>query len=454
MFVRFPSISAQPEYAKHVQLCAEWLAEHLRAIGLREVRLVPTGGLPVVYAASARDWQRPTVLIYGHYDVQPADPLEEWHSPPFKPVVRGEYLYGRGASDDKGQLFAHVKALEAYLRTAAELPVNVICLFEGEEEIGSPNLPDFLLQHKQALAADVAVVSDMAMRGRDRPAITYALRGALSLELEVRGQELDLHSGVFGGVVHNPLQALCELIARLHHANGRIAVPGFYDQVRSWPVRERRFMAANGPADREILRNASSSLPWGESGFTLYERATIRPSLTVTGITGGYQGAGPKSVIPAHAKAKLNIRLVPHQEPGHIERLLRRYVSAITPPTVRSRVSAHPAAWPALIDRRHPAMRAAAAAYRHGYGVQPAFLRSGGTIPVVNLLQENLGIPTVIMGFGLPDDHIHGPNERLHLPTFLKAINTSISFLSEIGQQPALKQRRTNLQRLELAHDC
>jgi acetylornithine deacetylase/succinyl-diaminopimelate desuccinylase-like protein len=431
--LRFPSISAQPAHATDVRRCAAWLADHLRGIGLQRAGVAPTRGLPIVYAETEQNSQRPTVLIYGHYDVQPADPLDEWRHPPFQPVVRGNNLYGRGASDDKGQLFAHVKAIEAYLRTAGALPVNVKCLFEGEEEIGSPNLPAFLARHRRKLRADVAVISDMAMLGPDQPAITYAMRGALNLEVEVSGPERDLHSGLFGGVVHNPLQALCEIIAQLHDTNGRIDIPGFYDAVRTWPAAERRFMARSGRTDEQILRDAGAPTVWGEPGFTLYERATIRPALSVTGIIGGYQGAGGKSVIPARATARLNFRLAPDQDPAEIERLVRRYVTAVTPPTVRSRVRKTVAAQPALVDRDHPAMEAAAAACERGFGARPVFLRSGGTIPVVNMLQEQLGIPTVLLGFALPDDRAHGPNEKFHLPTFFKAITTSIAFLAECG---------------------
>jgi acetylornithine deacetylase/succinyl-diaminopimelate desuccinylase-like protein len=431
--IRFPSISAQPMHAMDVRRCADWLADHLRRIGFRQVEVFPTRGHPLIYADGERDPQRPTVLIYGHYDVQPADPLSEWDSPPFQPVVRGDYLYGRGASDDKGQLFAHLKALEAYLKTEGTLPVNVKCLFEGEEEIGSPNLPAFLAHHQDMLKADVAVVSDMSIPASNQPAITYALRGALSLEVEVSGPQRDLHSGIFGGVVHNPLQALCEMIAQLHDCTGRITIPGFYDKVRSWPAAERRYMARSGPPNEKMMYDGGITAGWGEAGFSLYERATIRPALAVTGITGGYQGVGPKSVIPSRASAKLNIRLVPDQEPNEIEHLVRRYVAAITPPTVRSQVKKQLAARPALIDRSHPAMQAAAAAYERGFGARPVFLRSGGTIPVVNMLQEQLGIPTVLMGFALPDDRPHGPNEKFHLPNLFNGITTSIAFLDEIG---------------------
>ena len=434
-FVRFPSISAQPEYAADIKRCANWLAGHLQKIGLTRAEVEPTLGHPIVFAETEFDPQRPTVLIYGHYDVQPADPIDEWRTPPFQPVVRGDNLYGRGSSDDKGQLFAHIKALEAYLQTSGPLPVNVKCLFEGEEEIGSPNLPAFLARHRHMLQADAAVVSDMAILAPGRPAITYALRGALSLELEVLGPERDLHSGIFGGVVHNPLQALCEMVARMHDSSGRIAIPGFYDRVYRWPEAERRFMSRSGLSDEHILRNAAARTGWGEPGFSLYERATIRPALAISGITGGYQGSGPKSVIPARAIAKLNFRLVPNQEPEDIEQIVRSYIESITPPTVRSRVKKQLSAKPAWVERRHPAIQAAVVAYEQGFGSRPVFLRSGGTIPVVNMLQEQLGIPAVLMGLALPDDHAHGPNEKFYLPNFFNGIAASITFLAEMGMR-------------------
>jgi len=432
-FIRFPSVSAQPEQAKALKKCAAWLAEHLNGIGLERVRVVPTPRHPLVYAEWMHRPNQPTVLIYGHYDVQPADPLTKWETPPFQPVLRGNDLFGRGASDDKGQMFAHLKALESYLRTTGVLPVNVKCLFEGEEEIGSPNLTPFLVRNKGALAADLAVMSDTRMLSPERPALTYALRGALSLELEITGPKQDLHSGTFGGAVHNPLQALCEIIVGLHDADGRVAIPGFYDRVRKITAEERAYLARTGPTDAEILRDAQAEKSWGENGYTSYERTTIRPSLSVNGITGGYQGQGPKAVIPAKAVAKLSFRLVPDQNPREIEQLFREHIARITPSTVRSTIRTDFVAKPALVSRNHPAMRAAAAAYRAGFGTAPVFLRSGGTIPAVNIFQETLVIPTVLMGFALPDDRMHAPNEKFHLPSFFNGITTSIRFLAEIG---------------------
>jgi len=431
-FVRFPSVSAQPRHAGDVATCARWLASHLRRIGLDDVGVISTGGHPLVLASWQRAAGRPTVLIYGHYDVQPADPLPEWSSPPFAPTVRGNDLFGRGACDDKGQMFTHVKALEAYLQTSGALPVNVKCLFEGEEEIGSPNLLPFIARNKDLLAADVGVMSDTPMLGPGRPAIHHATRGALYLEVELRGAGHDLHSGNFGGVVHNPLQALCEMIAALHDANGRIAIPGFYDRVRRWSTGERLIMAREGPADAQILKDAEAHRGWGERGYSLYERLTLRPALTVNGIVAGYQGPGAKGVIPARALAKLSFRLVPDQDPREVDRHFRQQIARLTPATVRSTVRTLSRARPAFIDPTHPALRAAAFAYRKGFGVAPTLLRSGGTIPVMNAFLEVLRVPTAMMGFALPDDRMHAPNEKFHLPNFFSGIATGIWFLAAV----------------------
>jgi acetylornithine deacetylase/succinyl-diaminopimelate desuccinylase-like protein len=441
-FIRFASVSAQPQHTDDTTKCAAWLADHLRSVGLKEVRVSSTPLHPIVHA----EWRHappgsPTVLIYGHYDVQPSEPLENWCSPPFKSVVRGDDIYGRGASDNKGQMFAHVKAIESFLKTADALPVNVVCLFEGEEEIGSPNLPPFLAANRGALEVDCAVVSDMQIPAPNSPAITYALRGGLSVEFEFQGPRQELHSGVFGGAIHNPLQALCETIARLHDGEGRVLIPGFYDQVREWDARERTYMRKVGPSDARILRDAGAIKPWGEPGYSLYERTTIRPAITVSGVAGGYKGPGVKAAIPTRAVAKLNFRLVPDQDPHEIDRLLREYIARIAPLGVRTRARTLMYAEPASIDRNDPALLAAARAYHHAFGAPAIFLRNGGTIPVVNLLQEILEIPVVLMGFGLPDDRIHGPNEKFHLPNFYKGIETSIWFLAEVGSTGVVATR-------------
>lgn len=429
-FLRFPSVSSQPEHGPDIRRCADWLASHLQRIGFNNVRIIPTRGHPVVYASWWRAHGRPTVIIYGHYDVIPSEPSHEWRTPPFTPTLKDGNLHARGAADDKGQLFCHVKAIESYLRTGRALPVNVKCIFEGEEEIGSPHLTSFIAHNKRALRADAAVISDTRMLAPDRPAISYAQRGGVRAELKITGPRHDLHSGNFGGAVLNPLHALCEIIASLHDARGHVAVPGFYDDVRCWGEAERAFMARTGPTDEEILQDAQVERGWGESGFSLYERTTIRPALTLNGIAGGHYGHGSKSIIPASAIAKLSFRLVPDQDPQKIAQLFRDYIASITPSAVCSSVRTFSPIKPALVNRNHPAIKAAAFAYEKGFGSPPVFIRSGGSIPVVKTFQQILGCPAVLMGFGLPDDHIHGPNEKFHLPNFYKAIATSIWYLA------------------------
>ena len=449
-FVRFPSISAQPEHAADSRKCAAWLANNLRSIGLEHVAVITTPGNPLVYA----DWfhvsDRPTVLVYGHYDVQPAEPLDQWRTPPFEPVIRGNDLYGRGASDDKGQMLAHIKALESCLRTSGRLPVNVKCLFEGEEEIGSPNFGPFLAANRKALAADIVVVSDTPMSSRNRPAITYSMRGALSLELEVRGAKIDLHDGLFGGAVHNPLKGLCDILAGLQTSDGKIAIPGFYDRVRDVSPQERDYMASNGPDDQQILSNAGTRRAWGERDYSLYERTTIRPALTITGIGGGYQGPGPKAIIPAQAVAKLNFRLVPEQNPLEIAQLVRDHIARLTPVTLRSTLKRQLTAKPVTVDRGHPLIRAGAVAASKGFGSPPVFVRCGGTNPAVAAVHETLAVPTVLLGFGLPDDQIHAPNEKFHLPNFHKGIATGICFLHEVGS--AKYMVNSNVRRDTMSH--
>jgi acetylornithine deacetylase/succinyl-diaminopimelate desuccinylase-like protein len=447
-FLRFPSVSAQPRHALDVKQCANWLADHLRRIGLDKVVVIPTSGHPIVYSQWTKASNRPSILIYGHYDVQPADEADKWHSPPFTPTMREGAVYARGASDDKGQMFAHVKALQAHMAANGRLPVNVKCVFEGEEETASQHLGSFLDKNQDVLRCDAAVMSDAQM-GPERPAITYALRGSLTAELEVSGPAHDLHSGLFGGAVHNPLQALTEMIARLHGPDGRIAIPGFHQRVCVPLEQERLRMASSGPSDEQIRRNAGVTRPWGERNYSLYERTTIRPALTINGISGGYQGAGDKAVIPSRATAKLSFRLVPDQDPVEIEQLFRRHIARITPPTVRSAVHVHSKTKPVVIDRRHPAIRAGLAACARGFGATPVLLRNGGTVPVVSLLKEKLGVPAVLMGFASPGDHLHGPDESFRLINYYRGIETSIWFLALAAQ--ALQQNNLNRVREQIA---
>jgi acetylornithine deacetylase/succinyl-diaminopimelate desuccinylase-like protein len=429
--VSFASVSSVPPLAEVVRDCAGWLARRLRRAGLDDVEVVQTRGQPIVRAGWHGASGRPTLLVYAHYDVQPPEPLEAWRTPPFRPTIRDGFLYGRGASDDKGPLLAHVAALEAYLRGAGALPVNVECIFEGEEEIGSPHLAEFLRSRGKALRADVALVSDTRMRAPNRPSITYALRGALTVELEVPGPPRELHSGQFGGAIRNPIQELCEIVAGLSDRDGRIMIPGFYDRVRAWSATERDYMRRAGPTDAEILRDAGVAQGTAEPGYTLYEQTTIRPAMTISGIAGGYAGRGVKGAIPARGVAKLGFRLVPDQDPREIEALLRRH-AARGAPDVRLQVLSR--ARPVFVDLRRPALRAAAAACRRTFGTTPAFLRSGGTIPIVSMLDELFGVPTVMLGFALADDGMHAPNERFLLHNLVRGIQTSIRFLDELAR--------------------
>ena len=433
-FVRFPTVSAQPSHAQDMRRSARWLAAHLGRIGLEHVRLVETQGHPLVYADWLRAHSKPTLLLYGHYDVQPPEPEREWRTGPFVPVVRFDRLFGRGASDDKGQMFVHIKAVESWLHSTGALPLNLRCVFEGEEEIGSLNLLRFLGQHSDQIASEVAVISDSPMANAQEPAITCALRGALSVELEVRGQDRDLHSGAYGGAIHNPLQALCEILAALHDEHGAIAIPDFYTPVREVSRAERLELRQTGPRNEDVLRGAGATRGWGEPGFSLYERITIRPALTVNGIIGGYQGEGAKAVIPAAATAKLNFRLVPDQDPRDVFDQLRDHLAMMTSVGVRTRLRAQMMARPVVIDRDQPAFEAAAQACLFGFGRPPRFLRAGGTIPIVSALIESLHIPVVLLGFALPEDRLHAPNESFSLSVFQRAVQTSIAFLAAVAE--------------------
>ena len=433
-FVSFPSISTDPRYAGAVKGCATWLADHLTKIGLQGVTVFPTPRHPVVYAERIESPALPTLLIYGHYDVVPVAPRDAWTVPPFAGVVRGDKLYGRGASDDKGQTFIHLKAIEGLLRRHGRLPVNVKLLIEGEEEIGSPHLAAFIQKHRELLRADWALLSDTNMLAPGRPSLTYALRGSLSVELEVRGPSTELHSGIFGGAVHNPLQALSEILAGLHTSRGQIAIPGFYDEVQPVPAAERAYLRRFATPDEQLLREAGVQTGWGEKGYSLYERTTIRPSLSITGIAGGYQGEGVKSVVPAQAGAKLNFRLVPGQDPHKVEALLREHLRRVTPPGVQTELRALLHAPAAQVPVNHPVMQAARRACQIGFSKEAVLQRSGGTIPAVGLFGQLLGIPTVLLGFGLPNDRKHGPDEFFYLPTFLPALRTSMAMMQEVGK--------------------
>ncbi len=434
--IAFPTISAQPKHRRDIKAAAEWLARHLAELGLYHVKVLPgvKGSAPSVYA----DWLlapgKPTLLLYGHYDVQPVDPLKEWHTLPFKATIVGENLFARGASDDKGQLFIHLKAVESYLKTSDRLPINIKIWLEGEEEINSPNLSAFLKREMARLHADAVLVSDTEMLGRDRPSIIYGLRGNLSCELEISGPDHDLHSGRYGGAVLNPLQALSEVVAGLHDRKGRVTIPGFYQKVKELEPAQRQEIRCCCARNQQILDDLDLPAGWGEEGYSLYERMTIRPALTINGMIGGYTGPGNKSIIPSRGTAKLSMRLVPNQEPAEVAQLLRHYIEDVTPPAVRSRLKIMGGSRPVLLSRNHPVMLAAIHAIRSTWGVPPVFTRSGGSIPMVEQLHRRLQIPIVLLGFGLPDDDIHAPNEKMSLPNFFRGIETLIRFFAEYAR--------------------
>jgi acetylornithine deacetylase/succinyl-diaminopimelate desuccinylase-like protein len=428
----FPTISAQPLHRRNIEAAAHWLEQHLTRLGLYHAQVMPgpNGGAPSVYA----DWLlapgQPTFLLYGHYDVQPVDPLREWRTPPFRATRISQNLFARGASDDKGQFFIHLKAVESYLATLGSLPINIKVWLEGEEEINSPNLPAFLERDATRLEADAVLVSDTEMIGPGRPSIIYGLRGSLAFELEVAGPQHDLHAGRYGGAVHNPLQALCEIIAGLHDQDGRVTIPGFYDRVREVGAAERQELRCGSPGSQQIMADLDIPAGWGEKGYSLFERMTIRPALIVNGITGGYTGPGIKTVIAKSGLARLSMRLVPAQEPAEIARLLQRHIAAVKPPAVYTKLKIMGGSPPVVIPR-HPTISAASRAIYKVWGVPPVLTRSGGTIPLVAHLKRWFDVPIILLGFGLPDDDIHAPNEKISLLNFFRGIETIIQFLEE-----------------------
>lgn len=435
-FVHIPSISTDPEKKAAMQAAAEWITTKLKDLGLNEVAVIPTEGHPVVYGEChcANRPDAPTVLIYGHYDVQPSEPDDLWHSPPFEATLRGENLYGRGASDMKGQVTASIFAVESILKNG-NMPVNVKFMIEGEEEIGSPNLNSFMESHKELLTCDVALNPDSGMIAADLPTITYALRGLAYFEIRVYGPEHDLHSGLFGGIVHNPAQVLCELIAGMHDQDGRITLPGFYDRVRPLSAEERAELAKL-PMDEEYYKR-QTGVPalYGEKGFTPVERVGARPSLDVNGIYSGFTGQGQKTVIPSWAMAKVSTRLVPDQDPAAVFDQLQQYLMEKAPKTVRWELIQMSYGAASISDIHHPATQALASAFLSVWGKPPVYKREGGSIPVVGNMQRILGVESVLTGFGLSDDNIHGPNEKLHLPTWYKGIQTLIHFFYNYGEQ-------------------
>jgi len=430
-FLSMPSISTLHEHAGDVQNTAEWLAEQLRALGMEHVEIMPTGGHPIVYGDWLHAKDKPTMLVYGHYDVQPADPLNEWDTPPFEPTVRDKYIYARGASDMKGQLFGQLKALESLVKNGKP-PVNIKYVLEGEEEIGSAHLEPFLQAEKARLAADFVLNCDAGIHGPDTPSLIYSLRGLAYFELHVRGPAQDLHSGRYGGVIHNPAQVLCELIAAMHDEHNRVTLPGFYDSVRELTDMERSDLSRVAKSDDEWLRQTGAPKLWGEDGFTATERVGARPTLEVNGIVGGYIGEGAKTVLPAKAHAKISCRLVADQKADEVADQLRAFVGERAPDTVTWEIKQFAGAPAGFTERDTPWMKTAVGSLKEVFGKEPIFVREGGTIPVVGWMKEHLNLDTVLLGFALPDDGIHGPNEKQYLPNFYKGIDTYIRFMSSL----------------------
>ncbi len=434
-FLRIPSISALPEHREDMVRAAGYVVDQMRAVGMQRAEVLPTAGAPVAYGEWLGAPGQPTVLVYGHYDVQPVDPVDLWDTPPFEAQVKGNELFARGSADDKGQVFLHLKAVEAHMRANGRLPVNLKFLIEGEEEIGSEHLDRFLVDEKERLKSDVVVVSDTSWFDRGIPSITYGLRGLCYLQVNLRAAGSDLHSGSFGGAVANPIQVLAEIIADLKDEHGRITVPGFYDRVRPITPEERRQFASL-PFDAEKYREEIGAVAlWGEEGYTTLERVWVRPTLDVNGIWGGFTGEGSKTVLPARASAKISCRLVPDQIPEEIMRLVSARIRELCPPTVELEiVPMHTGKW-AMAPLDHPAVQAAARAMERAFQQQPAFIRSGGSIPVVASFGEILGSPSVLMGFALPDDHAHAPNERLDLGNFFGGIRAAAFLWEELGRR-------------------
>jgi acetylornithine deacetylase/succinyl-diaminopimelate desuccinylase-like protein len=431
-FLRIESVSADSNFAQATVSCAEYVAGELRAIGLNDVAIYPTAGYPVVFGQSKQVTGRPTILVYGHYDVQPPDPLDKWITGPFEPTVRDGYLYARGVSDDKGQVLCHLKAIEAWLKVTGELPVNIKVIIEGEEEIGSPNLLPFLQAHKALLQSDVALVSDTPMLGYGQPSICTSLRGLLYVEVTATGCGTDLHSGQHGGAVPNAIAGLVHIVDRLKDETGRVTIPGFYDDVKKLSDAERQAVAHLPHSDEDYMASIGATALCGEAGFHTLERRWYRPTLDVNGIWGGYMGEGSKTVIPNTAHAKFSMRLVAHQSPEKIYENLKRHLDSLTPPGISLSLTCYSMAKPSVVDSSHPAVLAGLEALTEVFGVQAVLQGEGGTIPVVADFQTELGIPTVLMGFNLPDDQIHAPNERFALDNFYKGIEASVRFFDKV----------------------
>jgi acetylornithine deacetylase/succinyl-diaminopimelate desuccinylase-like protein len=433
-FLRFPSVSTDDQYKEKLKQCADWLVKKLTSIGL-ETHLVPTKGHPIVWARNKHQPGRRTVLIYGHYDVQPPDPLELWDSPPFEPVLKDGYVFARGATDNKGQILSHIVGIQEMIEQSGDLPVNLHLVIEGEEEIGSASLPGFLEQNRDELKSDVAVISDTGMIARGTPTLSYGLRGVTALEVKITGPKMDLHSGVFGGAVANPITALAQLLATLHDREGRVTITGFYDRVNAledWEREAWRKLPIDG--DKLILEETGAPELFGEAGYNSMERIWARPTAEINGIGGGYQGKGTKTVIASHAMAKLTFRLVPEQEGDEILKLAKEHLRKNLPKGVTMEITdGHSGPW-YLTDPHSPLGEAAQRALRKAFDRDVALIREGGSIPIVSQFRGILGIETLLMGLALPDCRAHSPNENFPLENFEGGIRLNKAILQELAR--------------------
>lgn len=434
-FLKIPSISTNPENKKDVKQCAEYVKNELNSIGLENVKIYETPGHPIVYG----EWlnagkDKPTILIYGHYDVQPVDPIELWTNPPFSPIVKGENIYARGSADDKGQVFIHMKSIQSHLLNNKSLPINIKFLIEGEEEIGSENLDGFIEKSKELLKCDYVVVSDTAMFDYEVPSICYGLRGLAYMQVEVTGANRDLHSGSFGGAVDNPINALAHIICKLKNEKGKILIDGFYDDVLNLTEKERQEFARLPFDEKKYKEGLEVEELFGEEGYTTLERASARPTLDCNGIWGGFQGKGAKTVLPSKAGAKISMRLVPNQKPEKIEKLFINYIKKITPKSVKVEVTSLHGGNGAITPIDSPAVNAAVESLKKGFGKEPVFMREGGSIPVVNTFQTLLKAPTILLGFGLPDENAHSPDEHLNLNNFHRGILSIAHYFNELSK--------------------
>jgi succinyl-diaminopimelate desuccinylase len=437
--LRIPSVSADSRQRAETRRAAEWMAEQFERLGLK-TELIPTAGHPLVYAESPPVPGKPVALVYGHYDVQPPEPLEEWISPPFEPTVRSGNIYARGATDDKGQMLTHVKSVEAWMKTAGKLPLQVKFLIEGEEEVGSEHLGPFVKGNRERLACDTIVISDCGQFAPGMPAITYGLRGIAYFELRLRGPRQDLHSGTFGGAVTNPAIALAGLLAALKDGNGRIQVPGFYDDVVPLTERERAEFRSLPLSDEDFAKSLGVSGLSGEAGYTSLERRWARPTCDINGLTSGYQGEGAKTVLPARASAKFSFRLVPNQDPQKIAASLRQFLEERLPPGIEMELIDHHGAPGVVVPLDSPYIRAAAAAIGIGFGRAPVYIREGGSIPIVTTFTRELGADALLLGWGQNDDNTHSPNEKFNLDDYHRGTLSSACLWEELAKLTNVKK--------------